>query len=108
MRPKKEKTYKTYIDFDIIEAHEDLLILLEDLRHDLKKSVLQGSKSAGLRSRRSLKVVQQMLKNMLKNCLKAERAAKAAQKPHGNKIDPVGIKVMLDKRKLKIKENNNE
>lgn len=106
MRTKKPKPYVAYTDFDVIEAFDELFLLLENLRSDLYNSAVNGGKSSGIRARKGLKVGKELLENIIKNSLPVERAAKAAKKPHGNKLDPKGIKVMLEKRNLKLKEES--
>ncbi len=102
-RSTKEKKYKQYIDFDIIQAYEDLIIVLENLKPDLFKATTVGSHTCGIRSRASLKVAKKILKQISKNALLAEKEAKKDQPPHPNKGKMYGVHIMLNKRNVKLK-----
>lgn len=105
LKSANERINKCYIEFDMIDAYESAILLLEDLRNDFNKSVLKGSKTSGIRFRRGLLNVRSMLKDIQKHSIEAERAAKENQPDHANKLNPKGVREALSRRNIEL---NNE
>lgn len=90
-------------NYDVLEAWDELFLLLEFLNKDIKKAVNKGNKQAGIRSRRGLKFAKMIIEDMVIGIFKEVEKKKMAKPPHGNKTG-AGVLAMLQKRGAKIPE----
>jgi hypothetical protein len=94
-------------DFEVMEAWNELFILLESIDKDLKKTVTKGTKRSGINSRKGLYYAQELIKNIIHGSLQKQKEIRAAKPPHGNR-DGKGIQAMkeLNKRKRETDSNS--
>jgi hypothetical protein len=64
---------------DMIEKWEEIKVLVETIDLDLRKHAVKGNKSAGTRSRKSLRNLKRWAAELVKLSLETDKAAKAAK-----------------------------
>lgn len=94
--PKHKKVPE---DFDILDAWEELFILLEAIEKDFKKAVLKGNKRSGIATRKALKYAKNLIVDISNASLVEERKIRDKKPIHGNSNGP-GIKAMHKARNI--------
>lgn len=94
-------------DFDVLEAWEELFVLLEATNKDLRKAVTKGTKQPGVRARKALRTAQGLISDIIHGSITKQKAIWATRPPHGNANGP-GIKAMQEARRRKLEEKRRQ
>jgi hypothetical protein len=87
-------------DFDVMEAWNELFVLLESIDRDLKKTITKGTKRSGVNSRKGLYYAQELINNIIHGSLQKQKEIRDLKPPHGN-ANGKGIQAMKEINKKK-------